>query len=835
VLLAVSVVSEPLPTFHMVMHAHAAAWALLLLMPSVVQSERQKMLVNQEASSSKTETLSMTNLTRQGVGKGQTLTIELTGWQIGGTININAGQDIALQVQMKEVLGKKKLVRRSQKNGNWRLDEAWGGWPLGANSAPVKFEFTLTESEWQTKVNGERHPWFDYKFIPPMPTITAYSLTDLTASSQSVADKVCTTKCKVGSGMECPSCDQNPNTICLSKPMPMAPRDCGQDSSQEYCCEGTKRPVLPVNNIAEGDAVSMVNAIEGDATYLDRTCASADIHGTCGDLKDIQSQSTVHKMRVLSKEVDEDGPTGRVLVFVPKLGTSLYMSSWSLLSETKAGRTATYPGGGDPSLVIDEATGQIRRAQGNSASQLSWGHYITRINDRYQFTMPRLRAFAAGSATYTITTSDVPQLTSDPTCVTDWQWRDRDGALCAKYQTNAWCTRTGLTTDAWHREKCFDVSGVCDFAAKADLNEKAASDACCFCGGGEFGAVVTPVPTPAPPGPPTPVPTPAPSPPDQCAECFGEEEDGTKEGVIATFSVVNGDYPILSADEQLANDFKVAVKAAVVKEIEGLDSGFKDTTNVQVVAGSIQVIVRCWHAASDKVEAVFDMMKQKTDKIKDDIVIILTEDKYKLVVPGGARVEVVGTPSKVLLSGGGRQVNTGSWWEQLLASVGIDPLYLAAGGAGVLVLLCCSCFAMRSSGGAGAGNSQLPLPEGYDESQQATETKQPAREQDSKSAASKENDDDDRRGDRRDDRRDDRKGDRRDRDDRQEESRDDREEESRDDRDGKRSTSRRSDAQDRSLSRAQSDASMVEDGTGQLVPPHQRGRRHRPSPRRQER
>ncbi|CAK0793069.1 unnamed protein product [Prorocentrum cordatum] len=129
-------------------------------------------------------------------------------------------------------------------------------------------------------------------------------------------------------------------------------------------------------------------------------------------------------------------------------------------------------------------------------------------------------------------------------------WADSEGRTCETYTSSALCTTSGGYGPQW------DVGTFSDFASKG----VSADQACCMCGGG-----VPPSPTPIPIDAPTPAPTPA--------------------SVSVSLVVSNLNFQTLNQSSGLMVEVKNAIKAGVVKEMDG--SITPDNIDVQLSPGPV--------------------------------------------------------------------------------------------------------------------------------------------------------------------------------------------------------------------------------------------------------
>lgn len=651
---------------------------------------------------------------------GDSLKLVFDGWKIGGSISItgDAGTLLNIALVQSAIGGQKRMVRTATIDGQQSFDQTWGGWPLGTKSRPWTLEITLTDSKWQVWVDGHRTPWFDFTFNQ-VATGKGWNLVDLITTSDSVQPKTCKIECHAKECLTQCRDDAGNAAACRSKNSETQ-STCSAGSDLDLCCDGTKSPVLTVSSIAKGDAVSIVNEITTDSDYLTRACTSANVLGTCGDIKSLQGNGQVSKMRVISKEIGTDNKlTGRVMIWAPKFNTILLFSPWMLVDERVVTNEIIVDGGGDPGMQIEESTSKV--VNRGSRFSIPINTYLTRIN-KAPFTLSRLTQMIATQTQYNISYSDAPQLGMDHNCITDWQWKDSENRGCSQYHSEKWCSLIGHITDAFVFGPCSNNGGRCAFDTFANAAGQNAADRCCGCGGGNFEGWVSDAPTPAQVAS-----TPAPNAGEETKDTLGDNTD--------------------------------------------IDLGF-------IIVTQMQLIIGCGSLA------------------------------------------------------------------------------------GVLVLCCCCCYA-RGGGKSGAdvGNRQLPPPD-----ENAEEDVQGGRWEDGAWDRK-----DDRKEDRKDALQDDRKGRDRDYCDDSRDHRDDdhsdeeQEEDTRDYRDEERDyreeksdgraggrTSRRdrgdrgdrgdrdrstSNRQERSLSRARSDASMADDPSSagaapSLAPPNQRGRRHQPKPKR---
>lgn len=748
----------------------------------------------------------------QEIRSGSALFLELTGWKIGGAIRLYSGEDIVLEFKFEEVNGERRIARKSTIDGTDSLVEAWGGWPLGASSSAVSIEFTLTETAWQIKVNQKRHPWLDFHFRRER-TVSKWEIECLAESGSTVKPKVCEVQC--ASGDECRCGGEK----CYSKPSPSHSNTsgCTADSSGAYCCEGTKKEVATLNTLSAGDVVSMVELAKDrenqpvDPDYMQRACESILAGDACSDLDPERFPTKKRKLQVVDKEMREDGPTGRMLVYIPAKGTTMHVSPWALVRAEANTQVVNFDSG-PLDMTIDLGLNEIKIVA--HTLPLEWGTYITRINKDYQFTLSRMRSVLQGGNQFSLTTSDVPELTVDLGCNSDYDWVDKEGTKCQGYSN--WCTKQGFTTDNWRRDVC-PGSSDCGFETRKSDDDRTALDACCICGGGSF-------------APRSSRPSPGPSPPPElnCPECFGEE-DGSKLGISMTFTVQNGDYAKLESNVDLRNQLMNNVKTLVMATVTDGHLAAQDGTFIIVERGSIIIRVTCFPDEESKIDILLSSLKAQAATLESGIVEELKKGEYSGVLSGGDPTVVRSEPKEYELKSRKPQGSL-SWFDRLFQSE-FMPFMVGGGIAALASMICCFVLGgRRSSAAADIGNRELALP------------------QSGPSAAATSQSEDRRSAPARQDKRDQYAGD-------YDYEQEDRERYQRmiapydeshgaddydhgDDRDygddRGQNKSARSDRQERSMSRARSDVSNTSMGDGEsksLAAP-QRGRRHHPSPRR---
>jgi len=414
---------------------------------------------------------------------GEKLTVKLSGWAIGGAIKIKGDgtDDVAFSFELKQQGDTKYISRSSTHQGTQSLPEVFGGWPLGPVSKPFEMDITLTASKWEVTLDGERTPWFDFRLAQGQPVnFPGYEIVDLVESEPSaVSPRTCSVIC---ASEEC-LCGGGRCVVKLDS------KFCTTGGSEGECCEGYAT-TYTLDSITEGDDAVLV----GDQAFLDRACASADVHNTCQDFKNQQSAGKV--VQVISKERDVSSSlTGRVSVFLSNSNAVLMASPWMLIpadESTRGEATATMTG--NPHITIDQGTAQVVLIDYPSLGRVdnvpTASKFISQLSQfgrNYQFTMDRLTAMANSGSQYTITYGNSPKLVTDPTCVSTPNWIDSqtNPKSCARYGGEGgepWCTKFGVRTKAFRMSVCGGQD--CTFSAFA-RNGVSALDACCECGGGE--------------------------------------------------------------------------------------------------------------------------------------------------------------------------------------------------------------------------------------------------------------------------------------------------------------------------------------------------------------
>jgi len=429
------------------------------------------------------------------IAVGQKLTIQLGSWAVGGMIKIKGNnEDLPFVLELAEHKGEKVVMRWSNVGGTPTLSQHYGGWPFGAQPRAVKVTLAATKTKWQVSVDDQRLPWLDFTH-PEGETYAGYEVSaSLPVVGTPVVDGItCSVNCGLG---EC-RCGGNPED-CQVKPV--QPGFNGQlascvfaiDANSE-CCTGAK-PVLDLDGIQEGDVVKVVDAIAQDPTYLDRACLAIGAFGLCPEIKKAQPAggNLGSKLLVMSRFRDEDTniPDGRVLVYFPTSHAKLVASPWMFVKEEGAERTI--PLTGPPGLIVDQGTGMVKWLNyelNNGNSALRAGDYLIKLEQNrvtWQYTPARLRQFAASGSQYSVIVSDAPRLLPEPRerCQSRVGWRDSATTPmgCARYGGEdggePWCTKFGLATPAWRRER----GGIPFDTFKR--NGESALEACCFCGGG---------------------------------------------------------------------------------------------------------------------------------------------------------------------------------------------------------------------------------------------------------------------------------------------------------------------------------------------------------------
>lgn len=415
---------------------------------------------------------------------GEKLNVKLSGWVIGGAINIkgDATDDIAFSFELNQQGDTKYISRSSTYQGTQSLPEVFGGWPLGPVSRPFEMDVTLTASKWEVTLDGKRTPWFDFKLAQgQIANFPGYEVVNLVESEQStVSPRTCNIEC---AEEEC-LCGGGRCFVKLDS------KFCTVGGSDGDCCEGFPS-TYTLSSINEGDDAVLV----GDHAFLDRACASADVHNTCQDFKKQQDAGTV--VQVISKERDfSSSLTGRVSVFLSEANAVLMASPWMLIPAESSDRdeqTATMTG--NPHITIDQGTAQVVFVDYPSLGRIdnvpTPQKFISRLSQdgrNYQFTMNRLTDMANSGRQYIIMYGNSPKLVTDTACVSTPNWIDSqtNPKSCARYGGEGgepWCTKFGVRTKAFRISVCGGQD--CTFSAFA-RNGVSALDACCECGGGEI-------------------------------------------------------------------------------------------------------------------------------------------------------------------------------------------------------------------------------------------------------------------------------------------------------------------------------------------------------------
>lgn len=441
------------------------------------------------------EEVSSTSVALQ-FAQGQALTIPLSGWNIGGIVNILDGQDIALSFELMQAGQLKYISRSSIIGGSPGFPETWGGWPLGPISKTTTLVFTLAEIGTQAKpraklaltVDGMQFPWFDFE-LPEgnAGPFSGYELVNLpTASAPTVASRVCSIACNVE---ECAinALDQNVKQLSPSEGKSGFCNSVFGTTGGE-CCTGTKS-TFTSNSIQAGSIASIV-PIGPETTYLDRACASVEVTETCSDFVKQRDNQLPFNKKVFVTEILKDAaqiPTGRVVVYLPMSNAKLIASPWMLVPVMAV--TGTQVVTGAPAIKIDQGTGQVTSNQLNADMSF---RFVTRLQqgaNLFQFTPARWQTLASSGNQYTMIYSDAPRLIpeDETTCTSVAMWTDGqvNQRNCNNYATGEgmgpWCTKFGLATNAWKQEVCSGAN--CPISGFAN-NGLSALDACCACGGG---------------------------------------------------------------------------------------------------------------------------------------------------------------------------------------------------------------------------------------------------------------------------------------------------------------------------------------------------------------
>lgn len=460
---------------------------LSFLLALAVEGNRNKMQMTVQSSS-------------EPITVGRTLTVTLSGWTIGGAIKIKStGEDVGLIFEFAKVNNVKFISRVSNYSNQLSIPETFGGWPLGPTSRAATLAFTLTASKFEVSVDNLRAPWFDFSSRGHT-EFPGFEIVNLQMSAPpSVSDRICSIECFRGVNFEDPEkeclCGLGSCTIKLPPSQPGDAQICSDSGSDGECCTGTKE-LLTLRTIDDGDAAVLAPLVPDDPTFLDRACASADVHNTCVDIKKEQANqgaTSQNKVFIVSKERDNNQvETGRVIVYFPTSHARLAASPWMFIKMQPSVGTVQLTG--NPYLTIDQGIAQvvgIEYGQGrHPISGVKPMHYITRLKQGSilsQFTMKRLTDLVATGAAYEIIYSDAPRLIVEEDCQSNPTWTDGQtaGFTCQRYGGQdggePWCTKFGLRTKAFKLEVC--NGGDCTFD-QFKSNGLSALDACCACGGG---------------------------------------------------------------------------------------------------------------------------------------------------------------------------------------------------------------------------------------------------------------------------------------------------------------------------------------------------------------